>query len=67
MEDYTKAKKKLFQYVLQNHKNNKYAVFPSDDPIGRKRFEEMAFDKKINYSINSSSFLKAENIQQSIE
>ncbi len=64
MENYAKAKKKLFKYILQNNKEHKYAVLPIDDPYGKKRFEELAFDKKISYSIYGSSFLKAENIQQ---
>lgn len=62
MNDYAKAKKKLFKYVLRNKKETKYATFPADDKIGRERFEEMAFDKKINFSIQNSSMLKAENI-----
>lgn len=64
MEHYIEAKKKLFTYVLRNSKANKYAVFPADDSVGRKWFDEMAFDKKINYSITSSSMLKAEKITQ---
>jgi UDP-N-acetylmuramyl tripeptide synthase len=62
MDHYTEAKKKLFNYVLRNSKANKYAVFPADDAVGRKWFEEMSFDKKINFSITSSSMLKAEKI-----
>lgn len=65
-ERYAKAKEKLFKYVLENKKQNKYAAFPADDKIGRKRFEEMPFDKKLNYSIIASSSLKAENIQTSL-
>jgi len=62
MDDYARAKKKLFKYVLRNKKETKYATFPADDKVGRERFEEMAFDKKINFSIQNSSMLKAENI-----
>ena len=62
MEHYIKAKKRLFNYVLKNTKANKYAVLPADDAVGRKRFEELAFDKKVNFSITSSSMLKAEKI-----
>lgn len=61
-ERYTKAKEKLFRYVLENKKQNKYAAFPADDKIGRQRFEDMPFDKKLSYSIIASSSLKAENI-----
>lgn len=66
-ERYAKAKKKLFTYVLTNKKQNKYAAFPADDKIGRQRFEDMPFDKKLSYSISSSSSLKAENISISPE
>jgi hypothetical protein len=50
MDQYTKAKKKLFSYIMHNGKNHKYAILPSDDIYGKKRFEEFAFDKKISYS-----------------
>lgn len=63
---YAKAKKKLFTYVLTNKKQNKYASFPADDKIGRQRFDEMPFDKKLSYSIVASANLKAENIQTSL-
>lgn len=63
MERYTRAKEKLFKYVLENKKQNKYASFPADDKVGRKRYDEMPFDKKLNYSIVASSNLKADNIQ----
>jgi hypothetical protein len=62
MHEYAKVKKKLFQYVLKNKKETKYASFPADDKIGKERFNEMAFDKKINFSIQNSSMLKAENV-----
>jgi len=62
MGHYIDAKKRLFTYVLKNHKANKYAVLPADDPVGRKRFDELAFDKKVNFSITGSSMLKAEKI-----
>ncbi len=62
MERYTKAKEKLFRYVLENKKQNKYASFNIDDKAGRRRYEDMPFDKKLSYSVVSSSNLKAENI-----
>lgn len=62
-ERYAKAKEKLFRYVLENKKQNKYASFPADDKIGRQRFEDMPFDKKLSYSIIASSSLKADNLQ----
>jgi hypothetical protein len=62
MHEYAKVKKKLFKYVLHNKKETKYATFPADDKIGRERFDEMAFDKKISFSMQNSSMLKAENV-----
>lgn len=62
-ERYAKAKEKLFRYVLANKKQDKYASFPADDKIGRRRFEDMPFDKKLSYSIAASSSLKAEDIE----
>lgn len=67
MDDYAKAKKKLFKYVLRNKKETKYGTFPADDKIGRERFDEMAFDKKINFSIQNSSMLKADNIVEWVQ
>lgn len=65
MENYANAKKKLFTSVLRNRKSTKFAVFPKDDPYGRQRAEDMPFDKKITYSLYSSSNIKADNIQES--
>lgn len=62
MEPYAESKKKLFRNVLSNSKQNKFWIFPADDSYGRKRFEEMPFDKKINYSTQASSILKATQI-----
>ena len=62
MENYAEAKKKLFKYVLENRKEIKYASFPMDDKIWREWHEEMAFDKKITYSIVKTATLQAINI-----
>lgn len=64
--DYLHQKKMLFKSVLKNDKQNKFAVFPKDDKIGRKRFDELAFDKKINFSVSSSGVVKAEDIKRYI-
>ncbi len=64
MDHYVKAKKMLFDYVIKNSKKNKYASFPMDDKIGRQRFDEMPFDKKVWRSIVWSSSLKAEKINE---
>lgn len=62
MADYAEAKKKLFRYVLENKKEIKYASFPADDKVWRDRYDELAFDKKITYSLQKTAILKAENI-----
>ena len=67
MENYAQAKKKLFKYVLTNWKDKKYASFCTDDKICKKRFEEMAFDQKISYSIHNSAVIKATKIEEWLE
>ena len=67
MNKYADAKKKLFKYVLTNWKDKKYASFCTDDKIGKKRFEEMAFDQKISYSISNSAVIKATKIEECFE
>ena len=67
MDKYADAKKKLFRYVLTNWKDKKYAAFCTDDKIGKKRFEEMAFDQKISYSIYNSAVIKATKIEEGFE
>lgn len=62
MSNYAEAKKKLFKYVLDNKRETKYASFPADDKIWRERYDELAFDKKITYSLHKNAILKAENI-----
>ena len=67
MDNYADAKKKLFRYVLTNWRDKKYASFCVDDKIGKKWFEEMAFDNKISYSIHNSSVIKATKIEEWLE
>ena len=67
MENYADAKKKLFKYVLANWKDKKYASFCTDDKIGKKWFEEMAFDQKVSYSIYNSAVIKATKIEEWLE
>ena len=67
MDKYADAKKRLFKYVLTNWKDRKYASFCVDDKVGKKWFEEMAFDQKISYSINNSSVIKATKIEEWLE
>jgi UDP-N-acetylmuramoyl-L-alanyl-D-glutamate--2,6-diaminopimelate ligase len=67
MEDYADTKKKLFINVLKNNLTNKLAVLPKDDEYGRKWLTEMIFDKQMDYGINLSSTLKAENIVEKLD
>ena len=67
MDNYADAKKRLFKYVLTNGKDKKYASFCTDDKIGKKWFEEMAFDQKISYSIYNSAVIKATKIEEWLE
>ena len=67
MENYAASKKLLFKNVLNNRKQVKFWIFPADDAYGRKRFEEMPFDKKINFSIQASSILKATQIIEHLD
>jgi UDP-N-acetylmuramyl tripeptide synthase len=64
MENYAESKKKLFKYVLANGKEKKYAAICVDGKYGKKRFEEMAFDKKISFSLQASSVMKATHIEE---
>lgn len=67
MDNYAKAKKMLFKYVLTNWKDKKFAAFCTDDKIWKKWFEEMAFDQKISYSLHNSAVIKATKIEESLE
>lgn len=62
MNDYANTKKQLFLNVVKNNLPNKLGVLPKDDEFWRKWLAEIIFDKQIDYGINLSSTLKAENI-----
>ena len=62
MDDYANTKKQLFTWVLKNSKPNKLAILPKDDKYGKKRIEELPFDRLMTYGILGSGTLKAENI-----
>ncbi len=66
MEEYIKSKQQLFKSILKNGKNNKYWSFPVDDRAGKDWYENMAFDKRISYSVTMNSTLKANNIKPSL-
>ena len=67
MEAYAKSKKKLFQNVINNPKQNKMAILPKDDKIGRERADELGIEKTMTFGIVSGATLKAENITYSID
>ncbi|PID34945.1 MAG: UDP-N-acetylmuramoyl-L-alanyl-D-glutamate--2,6-diaminopimelate ligase [candidate division SR1 bacterium] len=66
MEEYTRSKQQLFKAILKNGKSNKYGSFPMDDRAGKDWYENMAFDKRISYSVTMNSTLKANNIRPSL-
>ena len=47
---------------MKNKKPSKIAILPKDDDNGRKWIDELYFDKMLSYSINTSSMVRAENI-----
>lgn len=67
MNNYIQSKKKLFKYILENKKNNKFGSFPADDKTGRKRYNEIPFDKKISYWLGTSATLSANEIEEKID
>ena len=66
LDDYAATKKQLFINVVKNKLSQKFAVLPKDDEYGRKRMNEIIFDKQIDYGISLSSSLKWENITESL-
>ncbi|MBS8121617.1 UDP-N-acetylmuramoyl-L-alanyl-D-glutamate--2,6-diaminopimelate ligase [Candidatus Vampirococcus lugosii] len=62
-ETYVETKKKLFDSILLNSKNEKLAVLPKDDRTGRIWYEDIGFDKSIDFSINTNAGIKANNIE----
>ena len=67
INDYANTKKQLFMNVVKNNLPNKFGVLPKDDEFGRKRLSEIIFDKQIDYGINITSTLKADNIIEHLE
>lgn len=67
IDDYALTKKKLFLNVVKNGLAQKFAVLPKDDEYGRRRMNEIIFDKQIDYWISLSSSLKWENIIESLD
>ena len=67
MDDYAMTKKQLFLEIINNSKPNKLAIFPKDDKYGKKRSEELYFDKMMTYGIISSGSVRAENIKYMVD
>jgi len=65
MDNYAETKKRLFKWVLANSKPTKFAVLPKDNDYGRKWFDELPFDKSIDYGIYTNAWLKWDNIHES--
>lgn len=66
IENYANTKKQLFYWIIKNLKKVKYAIFPKDSEFWRQWYEELAFDKSMDYWIMISSGLKAENVKESL-
>jgi len=66
-EDYANTKKLLFKSITTNNKPQKYWVFPKDDAYGRKWVDEFVLDKEMDFGINITSSIKAENIQERVD
>lgn len=66
-EDYVQTKKKLFLSILNGTKPVKYAVFPKDDEIGIKWFEELPFDRSLSYGIIRKWNVFAQDIVESLD
>jgi UDP-N-acetylmuramoyl-L-alanyl-D-glutamate--2,6-diaminopimelate ligase len=54
-EAYVAAKKKLFTKAVAHRKGKSYAVFPKDDQVGRRRYEEFLFDEKMTFGLTSQA------------
>lgn len=66
-EEYADTKKILFKSIATNTKSQKYWVFPKDDSYGRQWLDEFVLDKEMDFGINISSSIKAENINERID
>jgi len=66
-DEYVQTKKRFFLQILNNAKSPVYGVFPKDDEIGVKRFEEMPFDRSLSYGIVRKWNVSANNIKESLE
>lgn len=64
MENYVAAKKKLFEMVVHNNKNNKLAVLPKDDIYGRAWAEDIVVDRMLTYGQQSSAGLRATQVKE---
>ncbi len=63
MDNYFKAKGKLFQALNDSSKQNKYAVINNDDPSGSKFAKMLSSEVKlITYSVKNQADIMAENI-----
>lgn len=64
MDNYFKAKSKLFKMLEDSTKQNKYAVINIDDPSGSKLIEIIPENVKVlTYGINNKADITAKNIE----
>lgn len=64
-ENYVDTKKKLFTWILKNTKDEKLAVLPKDDKNWRNWYEEIWFDRAVDYSILTNAAIKWDQIELS--
>lgn len=67
LESYAETKKQLFMNIIRNIKPKKFAVLPKDSEFWRKWWEDMFFDKMIDYWIVLNSSVKWESIVEKID
>ncbi len=66
-ENYLETKKKFFKSILINSKEEKLAVLPKDDKTWRVWYEEIWFDRSVDFWIITNAWIKAEDINLSYD
>lgn len=64
--NYANTKKKLFESIIRNVKQLKWAVLPKDSEYWRKWSDELPFEDTIDYGIKTNASLRATDIVESI-
>ncbi len=64
MDNYAKAKQKLFHLVEQNRSHNTFAILPQEDAWGEQRYKTMNFPTKLSYWFSDQADIYAADIDQ---